>query len=845
MAFRLPAAPRVLLVGLMALALAALPARAEAPSDLPRPGVGVFFTADQAAALREKIRRPPCQAIWEGILKEADAAMAAWPVDKERLRIEELAPKLLDLNPETVPAQFLPAGAKEAGTALERYATRGAPDAALVYLMTGRREYADFASDVFRQCAKVNRWGWFPWAGSHVPHIHFGIAGRNLVLILDCTWDTLTPDERLQARRTIAEKVVEPYYRLLLHTPGMGLYHLRSLNQGSNVLGAALIASLFVGDAVPDNAIWFRSLLQTYHWAITHDIGWMGQHLESGIGGYWSVSMQNLYTAAVALHNVKGIDLRGHPAFEQATYYPIVHEATVPPVGHFADPIDPGAAPPVLGIIGSKPLELPGSDTIGGPWWFDYAARFPDSPAHYFVTRHMVRGDRLRAAECHQGALANVLAMAWWDDRLRDPARLPTALAQFTDRMAGVRSGYRFGDTYLYFNGDLLLTARREFLGNTSGMAWHFPWHQFQVTESGIETEGEPYAPSMVITEADDDGAFACFRAESGFSNVVYYPQVGQRESYRHYEKRERSILYARPDKDAATQDYFVFVDDVRHREDRPRWYAWTWHVWNSAANPKNFGRFVVLGPDTVRAERPNADLWIRFITPAAVALEQHGIPSQPAVNYQMDHNALMMRAIAGGYEPSGAPPVTIPPSAWKGAGAVEDDALYLEQPPTDNKPPLATETVAGIVGGTRYRWSLACKEEDYRVYEATAWEVSLELLDAQGNIVARPAADYGRPDPLKLGAPRSDAPTHDWTETVQYFDAPAEAVACRAAFRAVGGAHYFKLGKLWLGPIRIAPVGRPRRRREQRFVAVLVPLDKGAAPPKVGAVSSAGRRTS
>src|SRR5262249_28057459 len=153
----------------------------------------------------------------------------------------------------------------------------------------------------------------------------------------------------------------------------------------------------------------------------------------------------------------------------------------------------------------------------------------------------------------------------------------PTSLAQFTDRMAGIRSGYRFGDTYLYFNGDLFLSARKEILGTTSGMSWHFPWHQYQIAESGIETEGELFAPSMIIKEARNEPLFAYFRAESGFSNVAYYPQPGQRESFKHYEQRQRSVLYVRGG--PGRSDYLLFLDEVKQAE--PRWHAWTWHLWN------------------------------------------------------------------------------------------------------------------------------------------------------------------------------------------------------------------------------------------------------------------------
>jgi hypothetical protein len=827
----MPRPPFLALTCVLALAAAA-PALGEtaagAPRDLPKPGIGVFFKAEDVPRLREKIQRPPCRELYEKMLKQADAAMAKWPDDKAQLRISDLAPKLPDLTMEQVPAEFAPEGGKQAGLALDKYATEGAPCAALAYLMTGDRRYAAFAWDVFGECAKVNRWGWFPWAGSHVPQIHFGIVSRNLVLVADCVWDTLTPEDRRRAREAIAEKCVEPYFRLVLQTPGMGLYHMRSRNQGNNALAAALVGSLFVGDALPDNRIWQASLIQTCHWAITHDIGWMGQGLESGMPGYWSVSMQNLYTAAAALANVRGIDLRAHPGFEQATWYPVIHETTVPPVGNFKDPIDPAWKGPA-GILSGKPIELPHGASCAA-WWFDYAARFPESPALYFAAKEMIRPERLRASDAHQAALANVLAMAWWDDRLLAEPKAPRSLAQFTDRMAGLRSAYGNGATYLYFNGDLFLSARNEILCTTSGMSWHFPWHQYQEAETGVETEDELFAPSMILGETSDDARFAYFRAASGFSNVAYYARPGQRESHKHYQKRDRSVLYVRPSDGAA--DYFVFADDVRHVDPKPRWHAWTWHLWDAVANPKNSGRFVAQGDRAVRAERPNADLWIQFLAPAKVAIEEHGVPAQPHVSYEMDHNGRMMRAIAGGYEPADAKAVTIPPAAWQGLGTVQDGSLYMEKPPTEQN--FKTSVVQGLVGGTRYRLSLECKEQNYRVYEATAWEVGLELLDRAGSVVASPTTPYGHPHPLKLGAPRSDMKTHDWTETVQYFDAPPEAVACRATFRAVGGAHYFELGSLWLRPVQLQPVGKPVRAAEQRFVTLVMPLEKGAPPPKI-----------
>lgn len=806
---------------------------AQAGNDAPQPGIGLFFPRGTTAALRNAARKPPCQAVYVQLLKQADAGLAKWPA--ENGRIAALAADLPDLTMEFVPNEFAPAGGKEAGKSLEDHALHSAPAAAFVYLLTGDRRYAVYAWEVFEQCGRVNRWGWFPWGGAHMPQIHFGMISRNLCLVADCVWDTLSDQQRRHARQVIAAKCVEPYYRIVLHTPGIGLYHLRSRNQGNNAIAAALIGSLFVGDAVPDNRIWFNSLLQTYHWAITHDIGWMGQGAESGIGGYWSVSLQNLYTAAAALHNVRGIDLRGHPGFEQATYYPLAHEVTTPGVGMFLDPIDPTKTAPVLGVIGGKPIELPGAGAaVCGPWWFDYAINFPETPAHYFAAKGMIGREQLHFAEAHQGALAGVLAIAWWNDKLLQPAAPPRSLVLFTDRLANLRSGYDFGDTCLYFNGDFFLSAKKEILGATSGMSWHFPWHQYQIAESGIETEGELFAPSMIIEEAASDEHVAFFRARSGVSNVAYYPLIGQRESYKHYEKRERSVLYLRGGN--GRPDYFIFVDDVQHKE--PRWHAWTWHLWNPLGQPKNAGRFIdKYGKGAaVRAERPNADLSFQFLAPVdhreGMAIEQHGIPGQPSVNYQMDHNVQMMRALAGGYERTDATPIVIPPAAWGALGTLQDNSLFIEKPPTEKA--VVSQAVPGLSGGVRFRAALKCKEQDYRVYEATAWEIDLELLDAAGKVVAKPTTPHGHPHPLRLGAPASDLATHDWLETAQFFDAPADAVACRASFWAVGGAHSFKLGKLWLSPIELRPVGKPRRAKEHRFITVVMPLDKKASAPTI-----------
>lgn len=826
----------VVRAALLAAALLASHGRADeaAPPRLPAPGVGVFFNTADVEAMRRKILVAPCQAIYDECRKKADIGLADWPTN--RLAIEPVADKLIDLQAEAVPAKFLPPDGAKAAKLLSAHALDGAPCAAFVYLMTGEKKYADYAWNVFEMCSRVNRWGWFPWDGVQMPQIFYGGYSRNMVLVADAVWDTLTPAQRQHSREVIAEKAVEPYYRLVLQTPGMGLHHLRSKNQGDNALAAALVDSLFVGDAVADNRIWFNSLLQTFHWAVTHDIGWMGQHLEQDQPGYWSVSMQNLYTAAAALQHVKGIDLRGHPGFEQATYYPVIHEASVRPFniqGDKSTAIDTNYRGP-CGTLSTRPLGLPAGPRCG-PWWLDYAVHFPESPALYFLRKEMVPAGAPtklpRDQSAHQWALGDLLAIAWWDDRLATgEARPPAALALFTDRMAGMRSGYGFGETYLYFDGDLFLSARKEMLGNTSGMAWHFPWYQYQIMESGIETEGELFAPSPLIAEAADEGPFAFFHATVGSSTAEYYVQEGQRQSCRHFDRHDRSVLYVRPAPGAS--DYFLFADDVQFKDPAPRWHAWTWHVWNDRMFTNSWGRFTPQGANAVRVERPNADLWIQFLDPASMAFEQHGVPSQHRWNFDMDDNAQMLRAMAGGYDPApaGAKPVVLAPAVWQGMGNVQDNAALIEKA----APAQACATVAGIVPGTRYRASVQVRKEQCKAYEMVGWTLDLQLLDASGAVAAKPWTPAGHPHPLRLVDPLSNTPTHDWAEAATYFDAPSNAVAVRAMLAKPNG-------KLWLRELRLEPLGVPKRELCQKFLTLVMPLAKGAPPPQIAGDAKGG----
>ena len=845
---------------------------AAAAGGAPAPGIGLVIRADDLRALRRKLGRLPWSETYAKMKRQVDQSLADWPGERD-----ELAPhldKLLDLSVDHAKVPADPA-VRKAGKTLDAFARKSMCPAAFVYLITGERKYAEFAYDVLVHMGKVNRWGWYPWAGSHMPQIHAGMHFRNVAFTLDFAWDALTDAQRRTARDIIAAKAVEPYWRLVLHSPAMGLHHLRSKNQGNNVLAGAVVACLALGEDYPNGRRWRRSYVQTLHWIVTHDIGWAGQGLESGLPGYWSVSMQNLYTAATCLANVTGIDLRVHPAFMEATGYPIYHETTVPPVGKFTEPIDPNYRG-ATGIIAGKPIELP-HGASGGPWWYDHAGRFGESQAMYFINRTMVRkgpDGRLsfRVHGCHQTGHSEILGLLWTRPELYRPdAPVPAALFKTTDRMSMIRSGYGMGPTYLYFNGDVFLSSLGEVLCTTSGLAWHYKWHGWQRAETGVETAGEPLAPSMVVKGSWHDKAFSFLHTVSGPSNICYYRPGGQNDCYKHYRRRDRDIVYVRS---KAGSDCFVFVDRVEH--DEPRRHGWLWQSWNSVHKNLrgNFGRYRVESDRRVRLERPNADLAIEFVAPKAVAFEVTSAPGQPIVSYMYDHNVLTLRALAGGYGPSASERVVIRPADWRGPGKLRAVEKPTAGAPIEAYRLAGTKQItsgdnrfdvpARLRPGVRYRMKLAFRKRDLRVYENLAWQVDVELVDGAGKIVARdtdpgdPAKPraYNRPGDFRLSDTRSMTPTTPWIETRHaYFDVPAGARVGRVRGRLAAATWSHPPSKIHdgsvldLGPITIEPLGAPRRRKAETFVAVVSPLAKGAAAPAVvrrdlaGAVAATVRR--
>lgn len=821
-------------------------------SAQPTPGIGLLMKADEMPGLREKIKSKPWSGIYAKIVKNADDAVATWP--RQREQVAPLLDQLLDLQVEHSPIPKDPA-VRKAGETLSHHAHDTMCDAAFVYLMTGDRKYADAAYDILLHMGKVNRWGWFPWGGSHMPQIHSGMFFRNAAFTLDFIWDALTPEQREKARAIIAEKAVEPTYRIVLQSPFMGLHHLRSGNQGNNLISGALIASLTLRDD-PDARMWRRSFIQTFHWLVTHDVGMAAQRVESG--GYWSVSMQNLYTGAVCLANATGIDLRGHPMFLEATYYPIMHEASVPEVPFSTKPVDlkyKGA----MGVIGGKPVELPHSFKCG-TWWYDYATRFPESPALYVANRAMVTKDKAGdlsfhiSPYVHQNGHAEILALLWSKPALYAPeAAAPTELFKTTDRMSMMRTGYGLGKTFLYLNGDLFLSALGDILGATSTLTWHMRWHGYQRAESGVETEREMLAPSMVVRNAWDDGTVSFVHTVSGTGNLTYYTPHGQTTCQEHYLKRDRDVFFVRG---ATESGYFVFVDRVAQKEGR--WHGWLWHTWDQVLSncKENPGEYKLEGLSQARVMRPNADLAIQFVSPEKVAFEVESMPGQPIYTYCYDFNVKTLRAVAGGYAAAQGR-WTVEPRDWRGAGRLLQDVeiapekfvpAYRMNGEAFAKRQAATfEIEANPPAGSRCRISALCRKSKYRIYENLGWNLDLELVDATGKVIASNATARGEnlredePGAYRLSDPRSDTPDTPWLQTPYlHFDVPAGAQVAKIRGRFMGASSSNRREGVTpqslvdLGPVVIEVVGIPPRATAQDFVAVVTPLAKGAPAPEM-----------
>ncbi|MEE8450528.1 MAG: hypothetical protein V3R99_01400 [Thermoguttaceae bacterium] len=828
---------------LMILLVAAVPWCGErASAGLPVPKEGLLIRKDRADAVRRELLSlldEPVVVGKRGIRTVADRAVDDWPDVK--VQVEPHIDEILDLEQDRNPKEHVSDDAREAAGRLSEMVDTTAK-LGMMYFLTGRDDYARTAYEIIAMAGRVPRWGWFNWEGVNVPQIPFGMYTRNVAFAVDFCWDGWSPTQRRDAVEILAEKGVEHYWRLVSLSPFMGLHHLRSKNQGSNVLSAAVIASLAVGDDVPENRTWLESLLQTYTWIIAHDIGPAGTNLESGLPGYWSVSMQNLYTAAACLNNARGIDLRVHPAIAEATWYPIMKEATVPPHAHgrFDRPY-PKDEVGLSGTMEHKPIELP-SPSYGGSWWYDYAAQFPESPAMYFISKNF----KGRIANAHQEGHSELLDLLWVRT-MAEPASVPRPSLRFkaTGREAMFRSGYGSPHTFLSFNGDMFLSARNEVLCCTGGLAWHFPWHQYAVTESVLETEGEPFSPSMVVTDSFDGKLLSLIGAESGPSNVSYYARPGQITSHRAYEHRTRKIAYVRSDDRSEVYDYFVFIDRVEHAG--RRWHGFNWHIWNS---PGNEGRYESIDPGSVLARRPNAAVLLATLSHDEMTYEEQAIPSQPTVAYVFDHNARLLRAIAGRSQPPQDSPVTLPARLWSDGRTVKldgRDAVLFEDFSRPKEKTPSFRAPLTLQPGCRYRVSLKTRKEDARIYENFSWIINFKLLDRDGKVLldAADAYSFRDPHPLKLTSPASNlAGYDDWKETATHFTAPADMAAVEATLLPATYGHSTSLkesSKIWLSDMTLTPLGVPVRKDREVIVTLAMPLENDSPLPKIARTNRSG----
>ena len=148
------------------LAMIGIAAAQDAPP--PTPGIGILIKAEDMPALREKIRVEPWASMFARIRKEADRALIEWPA--QRAGIAPHLDKRLDLQVE-FDAACKDLDARKAGKSLGAFAHRSLCPAATAYLITGDKRYAETAFDILLHMGKVNRWGWFNWAGSAMPQM--------------------------------------------------------------------------------------------------------------------------------------------------------------------------------------------------------------------------------------------------------------------------------------------------------------------------------------------------------------------------------------------------------------------------------------------------------------------------------------------------------------------------------------------------------------------------------------------------------------------------------------------------------------------------------------------------
>jgi hypothetical protein len=240
---------------------------------------------------------------------------------------------------------------------------------------------------------------------------------------------------------------------------------------------------------------------------------------------------------------------------------------------------------------------------------------------------------------------------------------------------------------------------------------------------------------------------------------------------------------------------------------------------------------------------RPKADILLATLSYDKMSYEMQGIPSQPIVSYQMDHNALLLRAIVGEMKDTAEQPQILPVTLWSEGELSEVDGRKARYFVGFKELKPGLESSVKLIPGARYKISLQAKERGVKVYENFAWKIDFTLFDVNGNVIQKVETQERDPDPLRLTDPASFRSDYDWLETVTYFDAPPDVATVRAELFPATWAHMpHELkpdSKLWLSDIVITPLGVPERKEKEILVTLAMPLAKNAKLPEINTVRS------
>lgn len=190
---------------------------------LPVPKEGLLIPRNQAEAVRRRVVGLEKDRTLGLIREEARLMVLDWP--GLRPEIEKHVDKLLDMRAENNPSAFVPKEAVAAAQKLDPMLKNSAK-LGFVFFLTGERQYAETAWEILDLAGRVPRWGWFNWDGANMPQIHYGMFTRSAAFAVDFCWEAWSPAQRRRATQILAERRVEPYWRLVSLSPFMALHHL-------------------------------------------------------------------------------------------------------------------------------------------------------------------------------------------------------------------------------------------------------------------------------------------------------------------------------------------------------------------------------------------------------------------------------------------------------------------------------------------------------------------------------------------------------------------------------------------------------------------------------------------